>query len=171
MEKFKTLNGYEVKDEVARNDSQNALTRIGDLTELDTTDKTSVVNAINEVVNDINTNVYVKDDYLTLSGTRDPDDPETPVFYQIELPSGWTIDNTILLGCKVRQESQQVYGCRNLNHIDGSPSSYFIDEIRLQEQDGHHYIIFFPQYWDLAISEPIIYQLTFMKIELPTTNE
>ena len=53
MEKFKTLNGYEVKDEFARNNSQNALTRIGDLTELDTTDKTSVVNAINEVFNDI----------------------------------------------------------------------------------------------------------------------
>lgn len=49
MEKFKTLNGYEVKDEFARNQSQNALTRIGDLTELDTTDKTSVVNAINEI--------------------------------------------------------------------------------------------------------------------------
>ena len=49
MEKFKTLNGYEVKDEFARNQSQNALTRIGDLSTLDTTDKTSLVNAINEI--------------------------------------------------------------------------------------------------------------------------
>lgn len=53
MSRFKSLNGYEVKDEYARNVAESNLNSIGDLTELDTTDKTSVVNAINEVFNDI----------------------------------------------------------------------------------------------------------------------
>ena len=53
MKKFKTLNGYEVKDEFARMQSHNALTRIGELSNLSTTDKTSIVNAINEVYTDI----------------------------------------------------------------------------------------------------------------------
>lgn len=60
MKKFKTLNGYEVKDEFARDGittlqseitSQNS--KIGELSNLSTTDKTNLVNAINEVYTDI----------------------------------------------------------------------------------------------------------------------
>lgn len=103
MEKFKTLNGYEVKDEFARNQSQNALTRIGDLTELDTTDKTSVVNAINEVFNDISgdstkigdlNNLHTTDKTNLVNAINETDDyAHTIRQVDIGIPDGQTFDD------------------------------------------------------------------------------
>lgn len=49
MSRFKSLNGYEVKDEYARAVAESNLNSIGNLSNLETTAKTNLVNAINEV--------------------------------------------------------------------------------------------------------------------------
>ena len=53
MSRFKTLNGYEVKDEYARTIGEALINEIGDLSNLETTDKLTIVGAINEIFNDI----------------------------------------------------------------------------------------------------------------------
>lgn len=49
MSNIVKLNGYDIKDATARGDITTLETTIGDLTNLTTTDKSSVVSAINEV--------------------------------------------------------------------------------------------------------------------------
>lgn len=53
MERFKTLNGYEVKDYYARTVGEALINEIGDLSNLQTTDKLTIVGAINEIFNDV----------------------------------------------------------------------------------------------------------------------
>jgi hypothetical protein len=138
MEKFKTLNGYEVKDEFARNNSQNALTRIGDLTTLDTTDKTSVVNAINEVFNDVSgdstkigdlNNLHTTDKTNIVNAINETDDYAHNIRQvDIGIPDGQTFDDVSFY-----EGEHNVISALNYNWM-------LVDNIKLKQDDSRYYV-------------------------------
>lgn len=139
MEKFKTLNGYEVKDEFARNQSQNALTRIGNLNELDTTDKTSVVNAINEVFNDVSgdstkignlTDLHTTDKTNLVNAINETDDyAHTIRQTDIGIPDGQTFDDECYYG---DDGNHNIISALNYNYM-------LVDNIKLLQDDSRNY--------------------------------
>ena len=137
MERFKTLNGYEVKDEFARNNSQNALTRIGDLTELDTTDKTNLVKAINEIFNDVSgdsTKIGDLNDLNTTSKINIVSAINEVNTYShnirtvdIGIPDGQSFDDVCFY-----DEQHNIIGALNYNWL-------LVDNIHLLQIDSRHY--------------------------------
>lgn len=182
MSEFKKLNGYDVKDNQAREDVSTIQSNVGDLSNLQTTDKSSLVNAINEV----NGNVYVKDNYLVWSGTHDPDDPDSPIIESMELPEGWTNENTIVICCKERPHSA----------ITQDGNNWQVRQLRwftTQEQPIEEYdyrtayiwllytnfdnvekysVQYSNQYFEVGgEGTPVDWQITLMRIDLPEPNE
>ena len=109
----------------------------------------------------------LKDDIAVYSGTIDPDDPEFMLFVSIELPEGWTKDNTVILCCKERQHTNQ--GGWAINNLYSSSTSPTVALLALVDGSGESAGKTFLQYANNYYNiESIVYdyQITLMRMDL-----
>lgn len=137
MSRFKSLNGYEVKDEFARGVAESNLNSIGNLSELETTTKTDLVNAINEVYNDTSgdsTKIGDLNDLHTtsktnlVSATNEVNDYAHAIRQtDIGIPDGQSFDDVCFY-----DEQHNIISALNYNWM-------LVDNIHLLQIDSRHY--------------------------------
>lgn len=137
MERFKTLNGYEVKDFYARTVGEALINEIGDLSNLQTTDKLTIVGAINEVFNDTSgdstkigdlNNLHTTDKTNLVNAINETDDyAHTIRQTDIGIPDGQSFDDVCFY-----DEQHNIIGALNYNW-------FLVDNIHLLQIDTRHY--------------------------------
>lgn len=137
MNDFKTLNGYSVKDNQAREIISTIELNIGDLSDLDTSDKTSLVNAINEIFNDVSgdstkigdlTDLHTTSKINIVSAINEVNDYSHNIrTVDIGIPDGESFDDVCYY-----DEQHNVIGALNYNWM-------LVDNIKLKQDDSRHY--------------------------------
>lgn len=110
----------------------------------------------------------MKDDILVWSGSNDPEDPDAPIFETMTLPTGWTLDNTIILCIKERVHNDEQVNPWYVN--GGGSSTEHYERLGLawiQEGNNNTYQA---GYWNPYYNIQSIhydFQITFMKVDIP----